>query len=54
MTLVKVVSVNARTGKTEILNKNITLPTEAMPTAKPVNFSDLEKLIAYAKIQGWI
>jgi hypothetical protein len=53
MVKVKVLEHNVKTGKTKIVEKNITLPpTPTEPEG--LNIQDAIKLIKYAKSKGWI
>jgi len=53
MVKTKVLKVNIKTGKEEIVEEDITLPTPA-PLPEQINFDDIKKLIDYAKKMGWI
>ena len=53
MVKIKVVEVDVKTGKTKIVEGNVTLP-KPIEEPKPINLKELAKLLEYAKKQGWI
>jgi len=49
----KVLIHNIKTGKSEIVERDIELP-KPIEEPKPVNLKEVAKLLEYAKKQGWI
>jgi len=53
MVKVNVLEIDVKTGKSEVVEKEVELPT-APPEPKGTDLNELAKLIEYAKSKGWI
>jgi hypothetical protein len=53
MTVVKVLKYDVRTGKQEIVEEDITLPS-TLPMPEGINLEEIKKLMTYAKKMDWI
>jgi len=53
MVKVKVLEINAKTGKSKVVERDIEIPPQPK-RVEGVDLTELAKLIKYAKSKGWI
>jgi len=53
MVKVDVLEIDAKTGKSKIVERDIELP-KPTPIPKGLDLDDVKKLLKYAKSKGWI